>query len=82
MAQEIVPGRGGTMSGLIMGFAWGMAGLGVFCTGVLADNFGMESAMGFLLYLPITALVLVFFLPGKFFFADVQKNLDLRVKNR
>lgn len=77
MAQETVPGRGGTMSGLIMGFAWGMAGLGVLCTGVLADNFGMEKAMGFLLYLPITALVLAFFLPGKkiFFSGCAKKTL-------
>jgi FSR family fosmidomycin resistance protein-like MFS transporter len=74
MAQEMVPGKGGTMSGLIMGFAWGMAALGVFGTGVLADNFGMERAMGFLLYLPITALALVFLLPGKDFFLDRQKK--------
>jgi FSR family fosmidomycin resistance protein-like MFS transporter len=74
MAQEMVPGKGGTMSGLIMGFAWGMAALGVFGTGVLADNFGMERAMGFLLYLPITALALAFLLPGKDFFLDRQKN--------
>lgn len=74
MAQETVPGRGGTMSGLVMGFAWGMAGLGVLCTGVLADNFGMENAMGFLLYLPITALVLAFFIPGKIFFSGCAKK--------
>jgi FSR family fosmidomycin resistance protein-like MFS transporter len=82
MAQETVPGRGGTMSGLIMGFAWGMAGLGVFGTGVLADNFGMERAMGFLLYLPITALVLAFFLRGRFFFWIDKKNLDIGLENR
>ncbi len=74
MAQETVPGRGGTMSGLIMGFPWGMAGLGVFGTGVLADNFGMERAMGFLFYLPITALVLAFFLPGRNFFSWTYKK--------
>jgi FSR family fosmidomycin resistance protein-like MFS transporter len=79
MAQETVPGRGGTMSALIMGFAWGMAGLGVFGTGVLADIFGIEQAMGFLLYLPASALVLAFFLPGKkFFFQSLQKPLNLR----
>ena len=74
MAQETVPGRGGTMSALIMGFAWGMAGLGVFGTGILADIFGMEQAMGFLLYLPAMALVLAFFLPGKNFFPKACKN--------
>jgi FSR family fosmidomycin resistance protein-like MFS transporter len=74
MAQETFPGRGGTMSGLIMGFAWGMAALGVFGTGILADNFGMERALGFHLYLPITALVLAFFLPEKIFFSEPAKK--------
>jgi FSR family fosmidomycin resistance protein-like MFS transporter len=72
MAQETVPGRGGTMSGLIMGFAWGMAGLGVLGTGVLADMFGIEQAIGYLLYLPATAFILAFFLPGKKFFPREQ----------
>jgi FSR family fosmidomycin resistance protein-like MFS transporter len=72
MAQETVPGRGGTMSGLIMGFAWGMAGLGVVGTGVLADMCGIEQAIGYLLYLPATAFILAFFLPGKKFFPPEQ----------
>ena len=78
MAQETIPGRGGTMSGLIMGFAWGMGGLGVLGTGVLADMFDIEQAIGLLLYLPATALILVFFLPGKKFFPQwQQKPLNL-----
>jgi FSR family fosmidomycin resistance protein-like MFS transporter len=78
MAQETIPGRGGTMSGLIMGFAWGMGGLGVLGTGVLADMFDIEQAMGLLLYLPATALIFAFFLPGKKFFPRwQQKPLNL-----
>ena len=60
------------MSGLIMGFAWGMAGLGVLGTGVLADMFGIEQAIGYLLYLPATAFFLAFFLPEKKFFPREQ----------
>jgi hypothetical protein len=52
------------MSALIMGFAWGMAGLTLVGIGVLADTLGMKEAIGFLLYLPVVALVLSFFLPG------------------
>jgi len=81
MAQETLPQRGGTMSALIMGFAWGMAGLGVFGTGVLADLFGIERAIAFLLWLPATALALVFFLPGKKFFPKPAKTLELKEKN-
>lgn len=82
MAQETIPGRGGTMSALIMGFAWGMAGVGVFGTGILADIFGIEQAMGFLLFLPTTAFVLAFFLPGKIFSQNPVKTLAIKGKNR
>jgi len=65
MAQETVPGRGGTMSALIMGFAWGMAGLALALLGigVLADAFGLKQTIDLLLYLPVAALVLAFLLP-------------------
>jgi len=62
MAQETVPGRRGTTSSLIVGFAWGMASLALLGIGALADAFGMEQAMNLLLYLPAVALVLAFFL--------------------
>lgn len=81
MAQETLPQREGTMSGLIMGFAWGMAGLGVFGTGVLADLFGIERAMAFLLSLPTTAFILTLFLPEKKFFPKPTKTLALKEKN-
>ncbi|NIQ39719.1 MAG: MFS transporter [Proteobacteria bacterium] len=63
MAQETAPGRGGTMSALIMGFAWGMAGLVLMAVGAFADAFGMKEAMDGLLVLPAVALVLALFLP-------------------
>jgi FSR family fosmidomycin resistance protein-like MFS transporter len=63
MAQEAVPGRGGTMSALIMGFTWGMAGLVLVGIGAFADTFGMQQAIDLLLYLPPIALVLAFLLP-------------------
>lgn len=47
--------------------------------GILSDRIGGEKLM---LWGPITALVLAFFLPGKKFFPGPQKNLDLPVKNR
>ncbi len=66
MAQETAPDRGGTMSALIMGFAWGMAGLALMGVGGLADAFGMKQAMDLLMGLPAIALVLAFFLPEVF----------------
>jgi hypothetical protein len=51
------------MSALIMGFAWGMAGLVLMGVGAFADAFGMKQAMDVLLFLPAIALVLALFLP-------------------
>ncbi|NIO03535.1 MAG: MFS transporter [Proteobacteria bacterium] len=62
MAQETAPERGATMSALIMGFSWGMAGLVLMGVGAFADVFGMKQAMDLLLGLATIALVLAFFL--------------------
>jgi len=65
LAQEMAPQKARTVSGLIMGMAWGIAGFGVLGTGALADAIGIEGALNFLLLLPAGALVLSFFLPQK-----------------
>ena len=65
LAQEMAPQKARTASGLVMGMAWGMAGLGVLGTGALADFVGIERALSYLLLLPIGGLALSFFLPRK-----------------
>jgi FSR family fosmidomycin resistance protein-like MFS transporter len=65
LAQEMVPRQARTASGLIMGMAWGLAGWGVLGTGALADAFGIEWALRFLLLLPAGSLILSFFLPSR-----------------
>src|SRR5262249_32743978 len=42
-AQELMPGRTGTVSGLFFGFAFGMAGIGAAILGKLADAWGVSS---------------------------------------
>ncbi|MBN1459107.1 MAG: MFS transporter, partial [Armatimonadetes bacterium] len=44
MAQELLPHHAATVSGLIMGFAWGVGGLGATGLGALADYW--STAMG------------------------------------
>jgi len=65
LALEMAPQKARTVSGLVMGMAWGMAGLGVLGTGALADFVGIEKALSYLLLLPIGGLALSFFLPRK-----------------
>jgi len=65
LAQELVPQKARTVSGLIMGMAWGLAGWGVLGTGALADVIGIEGAFRYLLFLPVGSLILSFFLPPR-----------------
>ena len=65
LAQEMIPQQARTASGLIMGMAWGLGGGGVLGVGALADVFGIEWALRFLLILPAGSLFLSFFLPSE-----------------
>jgi MFS transporter, FSR family, fosmidomycin resistance protein len=59
MAQELVPSQAGTISALMMGFAWGMAGL-IFIplTGWASDLFSMHHALAVLTVFPLVGFVL------------------------
>ncbi|OIJ15682.1 MFS transporter [Anaerobacillus arseniciselenatis] len=62
-AQELVPGKIGMVSGLIVGLAFGMGALGSVALGILADLFGLTNTMLFVVSLPLLGL-LTFFLPN------------------
>ncbi len=61
-AQELVPGKVGTVSGLFFGFAFGMGGIGAAVLGKLADRHGIEFVYHLCSYLPLLG-VLTAFLP-------------------
>jgi FSR family fosmidomycin resistance protein-like MFS transporter len=61
-AQELVPGRVGTISGLFFGFAFGIAGVGAAVLGELADRISIATVYHVCSYLPIIG-VLGFWLP-------------------
>jgi FSR family fosmidomycin resistance protein-like MFS transporter len=64
MAQELAPSQAGTVSALMMGFAWGMAGL-IFIplTGWVSDVFSMQWAFAGLLAFPLMGYLLALKLP-------------------
>lgn len=64
MAQDLVPSQAGTVSALMMGFAWGAAGL-VFIplTGLMADLFSLHHALLALAAFPILGFFLSLKLP-------------------
>jgi FSR family fosmidomycin resistance protein-like MFS transporter len=64
MAQKLAPSQAGTVSALMMGFAWGMAGL-VFIpvTGWFSDLYSMHTGLSSLLLFPIAGFFLTLKLP-------------------
>jgi MFS transporter, FSR family, fosmidomycin resistance protein len=64
MAQQLVPSQAGTVSALMMGFAWGMAGLlFIPLTGWVADWHSMHLALGSLVFYPVLGFLLTLRLP-------------------
>jgi FSR family fosmidomycin resistance protein-like MFS transporter len=61
-AQELLPGRTGTVAGLFFGFAFGMGGIGAAVLGKVADSFGIRLVYEICAFLPIIGL-LAGFLP-------------------
>ena len=56
MAQRLLPQNLGIASGLMVGFAIGMGGLGVTLLGIVADHFGIPLALQSIMILPIIGL--------------------------
>lgn len=61
-AQELLPGRIGTVTGLFFGFAFGMGGLGAAALGELADHTSIVTVYELTAFLPAIGL-LAWFLP-------------------
>ena len=59
-AQELMPNRIGTVSGLFFGFAFGMGGLGAAVLGVLADHTSILWVYKVISFLPLLGIVAAF----------------------
>lgn len=59
-AQELIPGRVGTISGLFFGFAFGMGGIGAAVLGYLADVRGIGYVYHLCAFLPLIGMFTVF----------------------
>jgi FSR family fosmidomycin resistance protein-like MFS transporter len=70
-AQELLPGRTGTVAGLFFGLAFGMGGIGAAVLGKVADSFGINLVYEICAFLPVIGL-LAGFLP------DVDRHGSIR----
>jgi len=59
-AQELFPGRIGTVSGLFFGLAFGLAGIGAAVLGQLADLWGIVAIYRLCAFLPLIGLLAIF----------------------
>ncbi|WP_434664864.1 MFS transporter [Aeromonas sp. NJAU223] len=58
-AQELIPGKVGTVSGLFFGLAFGLGGIGAALLGQLADATSIETVYQICAYLPLIGLLTV-----------------------
>ena len=56
-AQELLPGKTGTVAGLFFGFAFGMGGVGAAALGALADFAGIDFVYQVCAFLPVLGLL-------------------------
>jgi FSR family fosmidomycin resistance protein-like MFS transporter len=64
MAQELLPSQAGTVSALMMGFAWGMAGvMFIPLVGWISDALSLQHAMAGLIAAPAAGFLLALQLP-------------------
>jgi FSR family fosmidomycin resistance protein-like MFS transporter len=59
-AQELVPGKVGTVSGMFFGLAFGLAGIGAAVLGEVADHWGIVTVYKLCSFLPLIGLLAVF----------------------
>jgi len=59
-AQDLLPGRTGTVAGLFFGFAFGMGSVGAAVLGALADHIGIRPVYEICAFLPLIGLLAAF----------------------
>lgn len=62
MGQNLMPGRFGMASGLTVGFAIGVGGIGVTLLGLVADHYGVPAALKCIGVLPLLGFLITLFL--------------------
>lgn len=63
MGQALVPSSPSTVSGIMVGLGWGAGGLLVTAAGMLADAFGIASALQIIACIPLVGILCVLALP-------------------
>jgi FSR family fosmidomycin resistance protein-like MFS transporter len=73
MAQELMVGRAGLASGLIMGLAFVSGAIGVPLTGAVADHVGLQFALGLQIAVCAVTILVAMALPDESFFRRLRE---------
>ncbi|MBU1276723.1 MAG: MFS transporter [Proteobacteria bacterium] len=64
MGQQILPDRAGTVSGMLVGFAMGLGGVGAALMGMVADHWGVSAVLRIVTVLPLLSALVAVFIPA------------------
>jgi FSR family fosmidomycin resistance protein-like MFS transporter len=65
LAQELMAGRAGLASGLVMGLAFVTGAIGIPITGAVADHLGLQAALALQVAVVVATIPLALLLPGE-----------------
>lgn len=77
MAQQLMAGRAGMASGLILGLGFVTGAIGVPVMGAMADAFGIASAMRFQVVIVLMTIAVAFFLPSEEFLVTRARAIEV-----
>jgi len=77
MAQELIPSHSGTVSSLLMGFCWGIAGFSLTPMGYISEAFGIPTVLWGLCFLPLVALVFLLPIPATMNRSKLQPSPEI-----
>ncbi len=78
LAQQLMAGRGGLASGLMLGLGFVTGAIGVPVMGALADVFGMQAAMRSQALVTLVAIAFAWLLPGEARLRALREGADGR----
>jgi FSR family fosmidomycin resistance protein-like MFS transporter len=74
LAQELMAGRAGLASGLIMGLGFVTGAIGVPITGAIGDHFGLQAALMLQVAVVAATIVVALFLPSEQFLQQLRER--------
>lgn len=80
MAMELMAGRAGLASGLVLGLAFVTAAIGVPVTGAIADKIGLQAALGLQVAVVAVTVMIAMLLPSEDYLRQLREQRARRVE--